>query len=28
MKFMGSLAFLTLFSHRRRAGARLCRCAC
>jgi hypothetical protein len=27
-KFMGSLAFFALFSHRRRAGARLCRCAC
>jgi len=25
---MRSLAFLGLFRHRRRAGARLCRCAC
>jgi hypothetical protein len=27
-KFIGSLAFLTLFGHRRAAGARPCRCAC
>jgi hypothetical protein len=28
VKFMGSLAFLAIFRHRRAAGARPCRCAC